>query len=215
MSAISSQTLILGLALVLTVVGLAGLAPSFMNVFRRRRLLAQLADLKVDEDAAQSLFSPALGLPHFESAEEPQEEFGAEEAVDSPAVMSAVVGAPAPMVRAAPARGHATGAAASHGVASSPHAAAPAADYQQGTGPLAAAGDEELVAEVDGEEPAAEAGQVDEEAEGDQDDLLAMFKDTQVHSSAPAVLTENLESVTAVDLLAQALELRDMLRKAA
>jgi hypothetical protein len=51
----------------------------------------------------------------------------------------------------------------------------------------------------------------DEEDE-EVDEMMALFREAKVVATTPAVLAEAYETVSAVDLLAQIRELRDMLR---
>jgi hypothetical protein len=222
------------MALVLMIVGLIGLAPSFLNLFRRRRLLSHLANLKVDEDAAHALFSPVLAagsgerermgepadLPEQEADEYMKAPIGASlERVADPTLTS-----PSPALHAALEMGNSGPALvslATPGV-SRPQKQSPAGEVLptvENRGIEASVEDvDELDVDsdaVDAEEEEEEQEDDKEEAADDEDDLMAMFKDTKVVSSAPAVLTEDLEPVSAVDLLAQARELRDLLRRAA
>ena len=237
MPAITSQNLILGLALVLTVIGLVGLAPSMLSLLRRRRLLTQLANLSVEQDDAHAMFPPTLGHASAVPTQEPDVAY-APPATESVAGVSpqpslegaAYVSTPSPAERAAPALGAFTPAASPDPIASitanAPAIAMPGPDgvrdYASPFVPEAAhyvepedaiAEPEDMPEPVEIEVEPAALGAV--EPDEDDDDLMAMFKDTVVHTSAPAVLTENLEVVSAADLVAQARELRDLLRRAA
>ncbi|HEY7271023.1 MAG TPA: hypothetical protein VH951_14455 [Dehalococcoidia bacterium] len=215
MPAITSQNLILGLALVLTIIGLAGLAPSLLNLFRRKRLLSQLARLKVEEDTAQAMFPTPIASPsprpRAVDADDQTTNAAEDEARPVTVAKVAYVAAPVPAERTSP--------SATPVTQTTPGAEAAFDDsVAEAADEVEDAPDQEELEAVEDLEVSGEAEDRSDEtvgAEADEDDLLAMFKDTKIQASAPAVLTENMEIVSAADLLAQARELRDLLRKAA
>lgn len=196
MPAITSQNLVLGLALLLTIVGVAGLAPAFFDAFRQRRLITQLANLEVDGETADPEDGPEQRndehdlLPRRMATMMPQ-------TTREPAA-AAYVSSPTPLARPQPVT-----LAAVNDVALDE-----AEDVEMQASVEDPVDDEEAEPEV---AVAVEAS----EDEEDEDDLLAMFKDAKARSSTPVALADAIESVAASDLLAQARELRDMLRRAA
>jgi hypothetical protein len=199
MPALTSQSLVLGLALILTVAGLVGLAPNVFHLFRRRKLLSQLASLKVEEEAAQTLFPPVLPpAPRYAAPGAEDTNLPIAPLMSGQADESAVLARPAPAVRLVPAS---PSLETVGDVEESPEAVPePLMDVVE---PEAEAPDEEDAAGTPGTPPAVE------------DDFMAMFKDNAVASSIAAVLTESLEVVPAADILEQARALRDLLRRAA
>jgi hypothetical protein len=199
MPALTSQSLVLGLALILTVAGLVGLAPNVFQLFRRRKLLSQLANLKVDEEAAQALFSPVLKAgAKYTSPEAEDTNLPIAPLISELADRSFVPTGPAPTVRLVP--------------------ASPSRETLGGVEGSAEGAPELLVGAMEGEveaENEEEPADTPETPPAGEDDFMAMFKETAVVSSVAAVLTESIEVVQAADLLEQARALRDLLRRAA
>jgi hypothetical protein len=183
MPALTSQTIVLVLALVFVTIGLIGLAPSIGQALRRRRLVSNLANMAVpvyntDEPAN---FSPIGATEHV------------------PARLAQAVS-----------------------VVRQPPVLAPEAEVvpEAMSIPEAVVDVPPEVLNLNEAEPEDEAD-ADEETEVEgaetsvEDEMMAMFREVKVSSSAPATLTESLEFVSASDLLEQARELRDLLRRAA
>jgi hypothetical protein len=196
-----AETLVLALALVLVAIGIAGLAPSAANALAARlpahpprRPEAAEADLApVDDDEADDQAG-------FLSPAEPQRP-----ALVPPLAEAAAQAAPVPAFRTVPATSPVT-------------LPADEDDKEAEAAALAA----ELAAEEEAEAEAAEldAPSGDDPESGrdeddDEDDLMAMFRETKVEYSSPAALKEAYEDVAAADLLAEARALRDLLRRAA
>jgi len=206
MPALNSETLILALAVLLVLAGMVGLAPSLSQVVRRRRLVSQLANLKVDEDEKDALFSPSLAgiRTSHDVATAPPEHLPRVVQLSqipkvTPPTASEAAQAEVPRLPT---------------VADSP-AAVETEDEKEEPSVEASLQDEiESDADADVEDASDESPSGDEDAE-DEDDLLAMFRDTKVASAMPAALEEAFEQITAADLLAQARDLRDLLRRAA
>jgi hypothetical protein len=169
---------------------------------RRRRLVSQLANLKVEEDETDALFGRALA-----AIRTPREAVTA-----SPEHLPQVVKlaqAPEETPPLAPAVVETAGESPLLTVVDSP-------------GPTVTDGDEEeqpveasLEDEIESATDAEAAPDESPPANGDEDDLLAMFRETKAASAVPAALEEAYEQITAADLLAQARDLRDLLRRAA
>ncbi len=202
MPEITPQNVVLALAALFLATAFVGLMPSTFNLLRRRRLVTQLARLKVEEDAARTLFSPVLTTPRRHDETQDEDE-GVVSAALPLEVREPTQLYPAQEIRLVD--------------------LSPAPEPQADELAAASADDTEAVSEIDAELESAvdDASSLDTAAEtppedaGAEDDLLSLFRETRVASSTPAALSEAFEQVSAQDLVAQARELRDLLRRSA
>jgi len=200
MPALSSAHLFLGLAILLICFGVVGLAPGLLQVVRRRRLVSNLAGLRVDEDETEAHFNRALYGVSNPVPEAPEAQNAA-----------GVVKAPLAAVEPAPIRDVMP--AAVDKEASPP-------EVERTTSQVTAepAVQDELDAGVEDEhseeeEDIAESQTVSKEAA--EDDFLALFREAKATAVAPEALNDAYDRVAAADLLAEARALRDLLRRAA
>jgi hypothetical protein len=196
-----AETLVLALALVLVAIGIAGLAPSAANALAAR--LPSRPSRRPVGDEADLLDGGGEPEDHVDAPA------GASPQVH-PALVPPLAGAwqsaPLPALRAVPASVPETLGA-----------------EEPGEDTAAAALAAELTAEEEVEADATmdlDAAEDDLDAGGqgdgdDEDDLMALFRETKVTNSTPTALKDAYQDVSAVDLLAEARELRDLLRRAA
>ncbi|HXH22098.1 MAG TPA: hypothetical protein VNN10_08715 [Dehalococcoidia bacterium] len=196
MPGISVQTVVLAFAVLLVLIGLAGLAPSILPLLRRRWLVGRLSSMRADGPTPVERDERLGAWPSEEPVAAPT---NAAPAVRVPHVM------PAPAV--APAAAQPAVAVQEPEIAPVSPVVSTAAAPAEGIEASQPSPEEASEVEV---APSPEGGDDEEE---EVDDMLALFREVKVVSSTPQALTEALEVVSAGDLLAQAREVRDMLRR--